>query len=74
MEKTMTVKVMIIGMNHPHTGETGVVEFVNGKAKMIYGDMYLVKLDNCPLLTDACYATQRQMTIIDDPAKVTLFG
>lgn len=66
MDEKFTIRVKIVGPNHPHLGETGTIEFRNGTNYPGVGDMYLVKLDNCIQLIEACYATQSQLAILGD--------
>lgn len=69
MPTTERVRVKIIGL-HPHAGEYGTIEVVDGHVgvmaplKNSSTDMVFVLLDACPLGAKECYAPLRNLNIL----------
>lgn len=63
------VRVKIIGL-HPHAGEYGTIEVVDGKVDVMAPlglgarDMALVSLDNCAHGEEGCYVPLRNLNIL----------
>ena len=53
-------RVKIIDPEHPHHNETGVMD----SEKTALSDMYAIVLDDCPLMVEGCYATQKQCKLL----------
>lgn len=52
---------------HPHAGETGYLQVEDGKAvaTMLAGsEMYKVTLEDCQHGVEACFATERQLSVL----------
>lgn len=55
-------KVKIIDPKHPHFNEIGTMD----SEKKVLSDMYSILLDDCPLMVEGCYATQKQCQLLKD--------
>lgn len=69
MPTTERVRVKIIGL-HPHAGEYGTIEVVDGRVGVMAPlgigahDMTLVTLENCPHGESGCYASLSNLNIL----------